>query len=212
MSERPEGGPDHDAPRPAGDDAAAGSSNWDGSATWSPQLTPPFEPEPAADPDARGPDARRRDRAAGVRTWALVLALAAVVGLAVPLGALVWARAGWEAENASLRDHVDVLTGDLNEANTRLSALVETEAQLEELKRQYSVQVDDGVSASEVEEELGEIIAAYQRCVDAQQDHFEVLKNADRYVASSIEDSERSIIEFCTGVHDAYLAYQDAHG
>ena len=41
--------------------------------------------------------------------------------------------------------------------------------------------------------------------MDAQQEHFDVLRNADRYVASSIRESEQSIVEFCAQVHQSYL-------
>ncbi|WP_062301459.1 hypothetical protein [Demequina subtropica] len=143
---------------------------------------------------------------------ALVAACLLVVALAVPLALLATARHHWEGQNAELRERVDALTAELTDAHTRIAELETVEQQLVALKEDYSSAVNQGARGTELVTELEDIVAAYQHCVDAQAEHFEVLRHRERYVASSIEASEQSIVEYCAEVEQAFEAFQDSHG
>ncbi|WP_062522376.1 hypothetical protein [Demequina silvatica] len=179
-----------------------------------PQLPDPVEPgaaplpDPAPDPDPAAPPAPRR-RGLAV---ALAVTLTAVVGLAVALGLLASARGNWEAQNADLRDRVDTLVDQVSEQNARISELEGAKEQLARLKEEYSSAVNQGAKGTEIVEELKDIVDAYQSCVDAQTEHFEVLREIDRYVASSVDESEQSIRDFCAEVTAAYVSFQAKHG
>ncbi|WP_062312814.1 hypothetical protein [Demequina rhizosphaerae] len=164
-------------------------------------LTP--DPESTAAPAP----ARRRGLAIG-----LALSLVAVVALAVPLALLASARSAWEGQNADLRDHVESLTDEISDQNARIAELEQTEAQLETLKKEYSSAVNQGAQGTELVEELEDIADAYDTCIEAQQEHFDVLRNSELYVESSIDESERSIIDFCDEVSAAYRDFREKHG
>ncbi|SEJ46295.1 hypothetical protein [Demequina mangrovi] len=161
----------------------------------------------AVAPAASSPRPRRR-----ALPVAFALSLLAVVGLAVPLVMLALARDSWEGQNADLRAAVEDLTDEVSAQNMRLAELETVEQQLATLKSEYSAAVNQGAKGVEGVEELEDIIEAFERCIDAQADHFDVLRNAERYVASSVEASERSIRDYCDEVADAYAAFQSAHG
>ncbi|WP_296665647.1 hypothetical protein [Demequina sp.] len=143
---------------------------------------------------------------------ALVLSIVAVIALAVPLVMLAMARSTWEFQNAELRTMVGGLTDQVSARNARIAELEDAEAQLEALKAEYSTAVNDGAQGTETVQELEDIVDAYQSCVDAQAEHFTVLRNADRYVASSIAESEASIVDFCDQVSTAYAEFKASRG
>ncbi|WP_062465100.1 hypothetical protein [Demequina soli] len=162
---------------------------------------------PVEPPAAPAAPRRRRGLAIG-----LALALVAVVALAVPLALLATARSTWEGQNADLRGRVRSLTDQVSDQNTRLASLEQTRAELAALKKEYSSAVNSGAQGTELVTELEDIVDAYQRCVDAQQEHFDVLRHPDRYIASSVDASESSIVDYCDKVHAAYDAFQAKHG
>lgn len=167
-------------------------------------------PEDALEPSAAAPAPRAR-RPVGLIV-ALILVTVAAIGLG---GAFAWqslARATWEAQNAELRARVQELTDAVSEQNATIAELETAEAQLEALKEEYSAAVNTGARSTEVVAELEQIVDAYGQCIEAQQDHFDVLKNADRYVASSIVSSETSIVEFCDSVRESYAAFRAQNG
>ncbi|WP_062465499.1 hypothetical protein [Demequina maris] len=168
---------------------------------------PAPEPVPAEDPTTAPAPARRRGLAI-----ALALSLIAVVALAVPLAMLATARSTWEDQNAELRAHVESLTDEVSAQNARIAELEQTEAQLATLKEEYSSAVNQGAQGTELVEELEDVADAYQKCVEAQQEHFDVLRNSELYVQSSIDDSEQSIVAFCDEVAAAYRDFRGKHG
>ena len=170
-------------------------------APWAPEPVP-AEPPP---PPAVAPSRARSRRGL---TVALVLSLIAVAGLAVPLTMLALARSSWEAQNAQLRERVETLTDEASVLNARVAELEEASAQLATLKEEYSAAVNQGAQGTESVVELESIVDGYQECVTAQTEHFEVLRHADRYVASSIVESEASILDFCTEVSAAYVEFR----
>ncbi len=143
---------------------------------------------------------------------ALVLALVAAVAFAAAFAWLSLARAGWEGQNQDLRAQVGDLTSTVSENNARIAELETAEQQLATLKEEYSSAVNTGARSTEVVSELERIVEAYGQCVDAQQEHFEVLKQPDRYVASSIVESERSIRDFCAEVQESYATFVAQNG
>ncbi|MDN4477085.1 hypothetical protein QQX10_03655 [Demequina sp. SYSU T00039] len=171
---------------------------------WQPTASSVPEPVPA-EPAARAP------RRVGI-VVALVLAIVVALGFAAAFAWQSLARANWEAQNDALRLRVEDLTLTLSDQNARMAELEEAESQLETLKEEYSAAVNTGARSTEVVTELEQIVDAYGQCVEAQQEHFEVLRNADRYVASSIVSSERSIVEFCDQVHQSYVAFRAENG
>lgn len=169
----------------------------------------PWAPEPVpANPPPRPPATPVRERSRRGLTVALVLSLVAVVGLAVPLTMLALARSSWEAQNAQLRERVETLTDEASVLNARVAELEEASSQLATLKEEYSAAVNQGAQGTESVVELESIVDGYQECVTAQTEHFEVLRNAERYVASSIVESEASIVDFCTEVSAAYVEFR----
>ncbi|MDN4476215.1 hypothetical protein QQX09_10150 [Demequina sp. SYSU T00192] len=176
-----------------------------------PNPTPALTDVPAAAPTDVPPPPPPRSRSRGLAVG-LALSLIAVVALAVPLAMLASARSTWEGQNADLRAHVESLTDEVSAQNARIVELEQTEAQLETLKEEYSSAVNQGAQGTELVEELEDIADAYEKCVEAQDEHFDVLRNSELYVQSSIEESERSIVEFCAEVSDAYRDFREKHG
>ncbi|WP_062294435.1 hypothetical protein [Demequina phytophila] len=176
-----------------------------------PEHGEPVEPGdgPAGADSSTGISRPRRRRGLAI---ALAVTLAALVGLAVAVGLLATARGNWEAQNADLRDRVDTLVDEVSDQNARLSELEGAKEQLAQLKEEYSSAVNQGAQGTELVEELEDIVDAYQHCVDAQSEHFDVLRNIDRYVASSVDESEQSIRDFCSEVAAAYVSFQAKHG
>ncbi|WP_062384623.1 hypothetical protein [Demequina iriomotensis] len=169
-------------------------------------------PEADGAPTPAAPPRETRQRPRRGLVVALALSLVVVVGLGVAVALLATSRHLWEDQNAQLRDRVEVLTGQVSADSARIASLEESERQLAALKEEYSAAVNAGAQGTELVEELEDIVDAYARCVEAQADHFEVLRHADRYVASSIDESERSILDYCAEVEDAYDAFQASHG
>ena len=169
------------------------------------QPAAPREPAPLPAPAGHPP------RRTGL-VIALVLSIVAAIAFAAAFGWYALARANWEAQNTALRAHIDELAATASSANTRIAELEAVESELATLKEEYSAAVNTGARSTEVVAELEQIIDAYDNCVDAQQEHFDVLRNADRYVASSIRESEQSIVEFCAQVHQSYLTFRAENG
>ncbi|WP_062377444.1 hypothetical protein [Demequina pelophila] len=143
------------------------------------------------------------------RRWPVVVLGLAVAALAGLLASVVIA---WGAQNAQLRDRVEELTVEGDALRSRVSELETVEAQLAALKERYSSSVNLNASAEELVAELEDIADAYATCVGHQQDHFAVLHESQRYVPSSVAESERSIIEFCDSVDEAYDEFLAKHG
>lgn|GEM_PF-6197118 len=158
----------------------------------------------AAESPATAPTPEPRRAAPKGLVIALALSLAAVVGLAIPLGMHVAARDSWESQNEELRASVDSLTDQVSDQNLRIAELEAVSDQLAELKERYSEAVNSGARGTESARELEEIIEAYQRCVAAQTEHFAVLRSIELYVLSSVDESEASIVDFCNEVAAAY--------
>lgn len=160
---------------------------------------------------APGPPAGAAPRRRGT-VIALVLSLLAMVGLAVPLALLAASRPTWQAQNEDLRARVETLTDDVSARNARIAELEQTEAQLATLKEEYSAAVNQGARGAQSVEELEDIVAGFQRCVEVQREHFDVLRESERYVASSIAEAEASLVAYCDEVSTAYAAFEDAGG
>ncbi|WP_062518423.1 hypothetical protein [Demequina gelatinilytica] len=178
---------------------------------------PAQEPGPGAAatgdpaPTEAAPAAPRAPRRRGL-VVALVAACLLAAALAVPLALLATARHHWEGQNAELRGRADTLAVELTDAHGRIAELETVEQELANLKEEYSSAVNQGARGTELVTELEDIVAAYQHCVDAQAEHFDVLRHRELYVASSIEASERSIEEYCAEVDQAFEDFQAAHG
>ncbi len=193
-----------DAPRYAPGPSQAPPAAWSSQRPWAWAAGEPPAAE-AAEPPARPP--RRR----GLAT-ALTIALVAVVGLAVAVTLLASARGSWEGQNADLRDRVGALTDEVSARNARIAELEQAEQQLTQLKEEYSAAVDARAQGTEAVQELEDFVAAYQECVDAQQEHFAILHDASRYTTSSVARAERSIVEFCDQVDAAYAEFAASRG
>ncbi|WP_062297069.1 hypothetical protein [Demequina maris] len=199
MTEDDPRGPNGPQPEPVPAPEAAQDS--------APAPVPAQDSAPVPEPTPAPAPARRRGLAI-----ALGLSLVAVVALAVPLAMLATARSTWEGQNDELRAHVESLTDEVSAQNARIAELEQTEAQLATLKEEYSSAVNQGAQGTELVEELEDIADAYQKCVEAQQEHFDVLRNSELYVRSSIDDSEQSIVAFCDEVTAAYQDFREKHG
>lgn len=130
------------------------------------------------------------------------------------LSAYLWSvHSRYVAQNEQLRETAQELgseVADTRAAVERLQAEVdETTAQLDEAKDTINSLANSQAQAGDDRLELVDIADGLQQCADARQDLIDHLNEAERWTASSLAASERSITEYCNKVTKAYREVVD---